>query len=87
MNKSVDNLGDLHRHINKWFDFVKEHKLFEKGWINCWNPFDQYRDNYDVNSTPTLYLLDEKKEILAKRLSHTQVYELINMIEEAENKK
>ena len=87
MNRSVDKLGDLHRHINKWFDFVKEKKLFANGWINCWNPFDQYRDNYDVNSTPTFYLLDDKKEIVAKRIGHEQVYEIIKMIEEEKAKR
>ncbi|MBO4371427.1 MAG: thioredoxin family protein, partial [Bacteroidales bacterium] len=87
MNRSVDKLGDLHRHINKWFDFVNEKKLFANGWINCWNPFDQYRENFDVNSTPTFYLLDDKKEIIAKRISHEQVYEIINMIEEEKAKR
>ena len=87
MNRSVDKLGDLHRHINKWFDFVKEKKLFAPGWINCWNPFDQYRDNYDVNSTPTFYLLDDKKEILLKRIGHEQVYDFIKMVEEDKAKR
>ena len=87
MNRSVDKLGDLHRHINKWFDFIKEKHLMAPGWINCWNPFDQYRDNYDVNSTPTFYLLDEKKEIIAKRIGHEQAYELIRMIEDDKAKR
>ena len=87
MNRSVDKLVDLHRHINKWFDFVNEKQLFANGWINCWNPFDQYRDNFDVNSTPTFYLLDEKKEIIAKRIGHEQVYEIINMIEDEKAKR
>lgn len=87
MNRSVDKLTDLHRHINKWFDFVKEKKMISDGWINCWNPFDQYRENFDVNSTPTFYLLDEKKEIIAKRISHQQAYELIRMIEDEKAKR
>jgi len=86
MNKSVDNLGDLHRHMGKWFDFVEKHKMIAQGWYNYFNPFDQYRDNYDVNSTPTFYLLDDKNEIIAKRISFHQMYDLMKYLEEAKEK-
>ena len=86
MNRSVDNFSDLHRHINKWFDFVEEKKFFASGWYNLFNPFDQYRDNYDVNSTPTFYLLDDKNEIIAKRISFHQMYELMKYLEELKEK-
>jgi len=86
MNKSVDNLGDLHRHMNKWFDFVKQQKMMASGWYNYFNPFDQYRDNYDVNSTPTFYLLDSKNEIIAKRISFHQMYELMKFLDEDEKR-
>lgn len=82
MNKSVDNLGDLHRHCNKWFDFAEEKGFLNvPGWYNLMNPFDQYRVNFDINSTPTFYLLNEKNEIIAKRISYHQSYELIKLIE------
>ena len=86
MNKSVDNLGDLHRHMGKWFDFVKKEKMIAPGWYNYFNPFDQYRDNYDVNSTPTFYLLDKNNEIIAKRISFHQMYDLMKYLDEAEEK-
>jgi len=86
MNRSVDNFGDLHRHMNKWFDFVEKQKMFASGWYNLFNPFDQYRDNYDVNSTPTFYLLDDKNEIIAKRISFHQMYELMKYLDEAKEK-
>ncbi|MBR2104873.1 MAG: DUF5106 domain-containing protein [Bacteroidales bacterium] len=86
MNRSVDNFGDLHRHMNKWFDFVEKQKMFASGWYNLFNPFDQYRDNFDVNSTPTFYLLDSKNEIIAKRISFHQMYELMKYLDEAEEK-
>lgn len=82
MNKSVDNLQDLHRHINKWFDFVKEKKFQAPGWYNMFNPFDQYRENFDVNSTPTFYLLNKENEIIAKRISYHQMYELMKYLDE-----
>ena len=74
MNRSVDKLGDLHRHINKWCDFVIEKHLMAPGWIN-------------VNSTPTFYLLDDKKEIILKRIGHEQVYDFIKMVEEDKAKR
>lgn len=79
MNKSVDKFADLYRHIGKWFDFVESNHFY--GWYNIWNPFDQYRENYDISSSPVLYLLDEKKEILAKRIDYHQVYELVDYID------
>ncbi len=82
MNKSVDNLQDLHRHINKWFDYVIEKDFFLSGWYNLFNPFDQYRENFDVNSTPTFYLLNKNNEIIAKRISYHQMYELMMYLNE-----
>ncbi len=86
MNKSVDNFNELHRHVNKWFDFVKKQKMMASGWYNYFNPFDQYRENFDVNSTPTFYLLDKKNEIIAKRISFHQMYDLMKFLDEAEAK-
>ena len=87
MNKSVDKLGELHRHCGKWFDFCEEHGfLGVPGWYNMMNPFDPYRENFDINSTPTFYLLNQKNEIIAKRISHQQAYELINLYDEEEKK-
>ena len=39
-------------------------------WINAWDPNQQtyFRFYYDVHSTPTLYLLDRDKTIIAKRI-------------------
>ncbi|MBR6277411.1 MAG: DUF5106 domain-containing protein [Bacteroidales bacterium] len=87
MNKSVDNLADVSRHVGKCFDFLQEKGIYNiKGWHNMFNPFDQYRTNYDINSTPTIYLLNKDNEILAKRIAHTQAYDLIKYIEEEQKK-
>ncbi|HET6989690.1 MAG TPA: DUF5106 domain-containing protein, partial [Bacteroidia bacterium] len=52
-----------------WKNYIKEHKL---NWVNVCakNPKDlaTYKFYYDVYSTPTIYLLDEKKTIIGKRL-------------------
>ena len=88
MNHSVDKLADVSRHVGKCLDFLQEKNIYNiQGWHNLFNPFDQYRTNFDINSTPTIYLLNKDNEILAKRISHNQVYELITAIEEAAKNK
>lgn len=51
-----------------WSKYIREHDL---NWINGWDPerlshFDYF---YNVQSTPTIYILDRNKKIIAKRLS------------------
>jgi thiol-disulfide isomerase/thioredoxin len=62
-----------------WKKFIKEHNLT---WINV-----QARDAqelatakyyYDVYSTPTLYLVDEKKSIIGKRLDIEGLHSVLN---------
>lgn len=57
----------------EWMQFIQQHRL--KGWIHAWDPKGQsnYRRLYDVYSTPVVYLLDEKKKIIAKRLGVEQL--------------
>jgi hypothetical protein len=61
----------------KWIDFVNEHHLY--GWINAWSPYSyEYKDLYDVYTTPVIYVLDENKKILAKRIGPEQIVDIIN---------
>ncbi len=68
-----------------WKKFIKEHNL---DWINAFDPYvvSNLHVLYDIYSTPTLYLLDSKKKIIAKRLSIEQLEEIINRMS-AEQKK
>jgi hypothetical protein len=64
----------------KWIDFVNDHNLLD--WINAWSPYSyEYKDLYDVYSTPVIYVLDENKKIIAKRLGADQVAEVIGFEE------
>jgi thiol-disulfide isomerase/thioredoxin len=52
----------------KWTKYIEDNKLT---WINGWDPqrtshFDVF---YNVQSTPTIYILDKNKVIIAKKLS------------------
>lgn len=62
-------------------DFIKKYNMTE--WTNCWDNehIGDWRGKYDVYSTPTIYLLDEKKIIRGKRLDHINIGNLINMLE------
>lgn len=66
-------------------DFIKKYKMGE--WTNTWNPdhTSDYHSKYDVYSTPTLYLLDEKKIIRGKRLDHSNIAGLIDLLEKKAN--
>ncbi len=63
-------------------DFLTKHKL-ETKWVNTWDPDHQsdYKSKFDVYSTPTIYLMDDKKKIKGKRLDHSNIAGLIEMIE------
>lgn len=51
----------------KWEDYIRQNKL---SWINGWDPqrLTRYDIYYNVVSTPTIYILDRDKKIIAKKL-------------------
>lgn len=54
-----------------WCDYINNNKMYD--WINCWSPYsNQYKDLYNIVSTPTVYLLNkgiiELKNIDSKTL-------------------
>jgi len=64
--------------VAKWTQKINEYKIHD--WINVDGPrslTENYHDLYDIISTPTIYLLDNKKKIIAKRLSWKQNTEYI----------
>jgi len=61
----------------KMKDYIKKNKF---KWLNVNGPrtlTGNYHDQYDIFSTPVIYLLDEKKTIIAKRLGVDQLQEFI----------
>lgn len=67
--------------VDKWKELIKNDNLSE--WKHWYDPehHSDYRAKYDVYSTPILYLLDEKKVIIGKRLDHTNIMAVIEMTE------
>jgi peroxiredoxin len=56
-----------------WEKFIEEHDLFE--WINVYDPYyrSNFRNLYDIYSTPTIYVLDRNKKIIGKRIGVEQL--------------
>jgi len=62
----------------EWTDYI-----FDKGfdeWINVWDQYNltNFRFFYNINSTPSLYLLDENKKIIAKRIGAETLKEFLD---------
>ncbi|MGQ8337897.1 thioredoxin-like domain-containing protein [Sunxiuqinia sp. A32] len=55
--------------LEEWQDFISDNEIND--WINVWDPqhTSQFNLLYNVRSTPTIYLLDKDKIIVAKNMS------------------
>ena len=73
----------------EWKKFISNQQTGD--WINVsdinhddeGNPVasSNWREKYDIYSTPVIYLLDKEKKIIAKRISHSQLVEIIVKLE------
>jgi predicted membrane-bound dolichyl-phosphate-mannose-protein mannosyltransferase len=74
--------------FDQWKQFIREHHL--GGWVNVYETEAQrkivesakkpsYKQLYDVTQTPTLYLLDKNKKIIAKKLTMEQLDDLLDV--------
>lgn len=63
--------------MDKWKNFIKD---FELDWINVadMEVKSNFRMQYNVRTTPVIYLLDKDKTIIAKKLDEEQLRALLN---------
>jgi thiol-disulfide isomerase/thioredoxin len=68
---------NIDRDRKKWIDYINKNKL---NWINVYDPnyYVSFKQLYDIYSTPVIYILNDKKEIIAKRLGVDQVDDLLS---------
>ena len=70
----------------EWVNYLKEKKLSD--WINVYETKEaenlisstnqpSYKQLYDVIQTPTMFLLDKEKRIIAKKLGPQQINDLL----------
>lgn len=63
----------------EWTEYIAN-KGYED-WINVWDPYNltNFRFFYNIYSTPTIYLLDENKKIIAKRIGHETLKNILEI--------
>jgi peroxiredoxin len=68
---------DIKTETDKWKKYIKEQKL---NWINLSDPEvrSNFRYEYNIETTPQIYILDDRKKIIAKKLDVEQIEEFIN---------
>ena len=73
--------------VDKWQEVIKDKGLDD--WIHVYDPErkSRFRSDYDIYSTPVLYLLDERKIIRGKRIDHTNIVDIVEMLERKEKNK
>jgi peroxiredoxin len=62
----------IDRKPDDWKKYIREKKL---NWLNVWDSYTatDFKNIYDIYSTPVIYILDENKKILAKRIGVEQL--------------
>jgi thiol-disulfide isomerase/thioredoxin len=76
---SVHMLGGIDGK-KQWVEFVNKHALYD--WMNVWNPYDfSYKKVYDITITPTIFVLDKDKKIIAKKIDPGQIEGFLNLYE------
>jgi thiol-disulfide isomerase/thioredoxin len=81
LHRNINEWDKYTKSLKEWAEFIKKHNMLK--WINAWEPFgySQFRDKYDISSSPVLYLLDKDKKIIAKKINWDQAFELIDHLE------
>lgn len=63
----------------KWMEYTAKYGLND--WIHVWYPNEgtNFRKLYNITSTPVIYVLDSKKEIMAKRISPESLSQILTV--------
>lgn len=63
----------------KWSKYINENGF--EDWINAWDPYNltNFRFFYNIDRTPTIYLLDEHKKIITKRIGFEDLKDFIEL--------
>jgi thiol-disulfide isomerase/thioredoxin len=85
LNKLYDKYRDsglkifavyIYEDVKEWTEYIGTNNL---DWINVFDPQNEtyFRHYYDVYSTPTIYILDSEKTIIAKRIGIETVEQMM----------
>jgi peroxiredoxin len=69
--------------IEKWKKYIRTNNL---NWLNVSDPYykSNFRAEYDIKTTPLIFILNDEKEIIAKRLGVDQIEDFIDRMIEFE---
>ncbi|MCP9237263.1 redoxin domain-containing protein [Lewinella sp. JB7] len=67
--KGVEDLGHC-------WEYVDENGTGD--WVQVADPYQRYYKDYDIKSTPAIFLLDKDKKIVSKRISAEQLGEVLD---------
>ena len=69
--------ANIKKDVDKWKKYIRDQKL---NWVNLADPHirSNFRYEYNLETTPIIYVLDNQKKIIAKKLDVDQVEEFIN---------
>lgn len=92
---SYDSIKTLHGEVfgvmgtpeaDKWKKFILKHNL---KWINVGDPeyHNNFREVYDLKSYPQIYILNENKEIIARKIGTEQVVDFLQRYERMQERK
>ena len=76
---------NIKKDVDKWKKFIRDKDL---DWINLADPNvrSNFRYEYNIETTPQMYILDVQKKIIAKKLDVEQVADFINKQIEIQSK-
>ena len=71
--------------MDRWKEFIQQNDLI---WTNLADPYfrSNFRKEYNVVTTPTIYVLDRNKKIIAKKLGVEQIPGFIQNRVDRENR-
>jgi len=69
--------ANIKKEVDKWKKYIRDQDL---DWINLADPHvrSNFRYEYNIETTPQLYILDDQKKIIAKKLDVEQIEDFIN---------
>ena len=82
-NSKLKELGvevvaaNIKKDVDRWKKYIREQDL---NWVNMSDPEvrSNFRYEYNIETTPQLYILDDQKKIIAKKLDVEQIEDFIN---------
>jgi thiol-disulfide isomerase/thioredoxin len=65
--------------LAKCWEYIDDKEIGE--WLHATDRYQRFFKDYDVRSTPSIYVLDENKQIVSKRIGAQQLDDLLQQLE------